>query len=227
MREPGSMRPTSTSTRRSRATSQVSRPFARFWHVARPRQPFALVRAAHACPSRTLASWSRSAFLRLSATVLTTLQWMAMGRNRSHVPAFGFVVGQYDVESCTRSPARFWLPVCGNIARSGIVLWLECDGTFLRDEDSPVGFEIGTVRRVALEHRKKRFVTSETAPELVVHPSWPTIALHDKPSVSSTKTDRWGCRMILLGDEDDPAALAALKRRAPGAQRWSTGGDDT
>jgi hypothetical protein len=84
----------------------------------------------------------------------------------------GFAIGEHTSEE----PARFVLPVVGNVGARTLIASFACEGiVFLDDEEQPVGLTSHNVIEVHLEWRPERTTKSEY-PELLIQPKWATIA---------------------------------------------------
>lgn len=92
----------------------------------------------------------------------------------------GFVIacGDVPLEKLVREKVRMWLPICGNLDKKGVVLWLAAIGDILKeaDEGTICGITVDEVLEHRVDFQESPFPTA-AYPELKVCPQWPGIPL--------------------------------------------------
>jgi len=89
-------------------------------------------------------------------------------------------------------PVSLAVPVCSNLPRSGVVLWLDADGKAFMKDGHIAGIAIGRVFRVTPEFVNVKFVKNSSRPEMVIHSEWPTVAFGSGPESTTSDASAWG-----------------------------------
>jgi hypothetical protein len=90
-------------------------------------------------------------------------------------------------------PVDLVVPVCANLPRQGLIVWLEMEGSLFLDEDrSPGGIRLGKTRNQRIELRSKRFAMS-CLPEVVLKPDWPTMRFSPDALTLGDPPKDWEC----------------------------------
>lgn len=80
-----------------------------------------------------------------------------------------------DLESC-EAPVKMWVPICMNLPRAGLVVWVLTKGKMLSVEGKVAGFRFGRILDREMEIRSERF-TKSPFPEIVAESGIKTIPL--------------------------------------------------
>ena len=89
-------------------------------------------------------------------------------------------------------PIGLTIPVCSNLPRGGLVLWLNAEGTALLKEKNVGGVVIRKILNISAEFIATGFLKSSSKPELVIHSRWSTVALGPAPEWTTSDASLWG-----------------------------------
>lgn len=148
----------------------------------------------------------------LDDEALHTLAWLAEVATRPKaLDGFGFVIDERPTAEMTTSKMSVGVPVVANLAAHAVVTWLDADATIYEVGDRAVGVRIDSTVGVAVE-RRDPVEKDSSYPELVVHGSWPTVALGQPPTQTGSRPADWGLEIRLPAslDGDDDADQAEL-----------------
>jgi hypothetical protein len=142
----------------------------------------------------------------LDDEALHALAWLAEIATRPQIlDGFGFVIDERPVVEMTQSRMLVGVPIIANLAAHAVVTWLEADATIYEVGDRAVGIRIDSTVGAAVE-RREPVQKSSRYPELVVHGSWPTVALSQPPTQTGSDPAEWGLDLRLpayLDSHDD------------------------
>ena len=114
---------------------------------------------------------------------------------------FGFVLQINEQRDYEEVPVTCELPVIGNLGDHAVVCWLDAEATLLTVNGTAHGIkfdEVGATAVEVIERQKK----GTALPELVVDPTWPTIAIGPRGGEQSPSDAR-----------DWPVALRSMDLR--------------
>lgn len=128
----------------------------------------------------------------LAEETLNTLAWLTQTNETAEwLTGQGFVLDH--TSEYTEEAAELLVPVCANLPRQGVIVWLDMEGSLFHDGDGTVcGVRLGTTRSRIMELRSKRFEMSNF-PEVVIRPNWPTIRLSPEELSLGEPPRDWGC----------------------------------
>lgn len=152
----------------------------------------------------TLPGWADiPAPLRLASTA-DSLHTVALLAEAAMHPAFlerfGFVLETADAQEVAyvEHEVRCELPIVANLGATGVIAWLDVDAILFETEEETSGLKIVHVHRAQLE-AAGRFDKRSEWPELVVHETWPTVALaQPRPRQTSSEAASWGVGLRML-----------------------------
>jgi Domain of unknown function (DUF4365) len=104
----------------------------------------------------------------------------------------GFAIVIVDPTEAEAVPVTLALPVCSNLPRSGLVLWIEAEGKAFLKDGHIAGVNIGRVSRVTPEFVDAKFAKSSSMPELVISSEWPTVVFGQGPELTTSDASVWG-----------------------------------
>ena len=129
----------------------------------------------------------------MSEETLDTLGFLFfLGTTPEKMNGFGFALSDLKGDEL---PVKAWVPICMNLPRNGLVVWLLTEGHVLTHQDKDIGFKFGEILEREIEVPEKRFVKSPW-PEIVVHQDIRTIPLPpptEDVNKHSSDPSTWGC----------------------------------
>jgi len=138
--------------------------------------------------------------------VLHTLAWLAGAATQPQLlDRFGFVLDERPLSEMGLTQARADVPVVANLGGHAVVTWLESEVTLYEVDDQAVGIRFNSVGSITAERRPR--ADKDTAyPELVVHGSWPVVALGPRPAQSTSNPEHWDLEIRFRRDDRDADA---------------------
>ncbi|MCX5868033.1 MAG: hypothetical protein NT009_11285 [Proteobacteria bacterium] len=128
---------------------------------------------------------------------LNTLGFLSkLSKNKSFLDGFGFMIKKIDERYTQKEEKLFKIPICLNLPRSHMVVWLNIKGFLFIYEDKIIGIKINNLLSLDYEIKNNR-LSKSIWPEIVVTKYWPSIQFGQKNLEKGTDKPDWGYSMII------------------------------
>lgn len=97
--------------------------------------------------------------------------------NKNSIKNWGFVMGETEIEKLTHNKRRFLIPLCMNLKKEGVIVWLNVNGTIFEKNQDIVGLKVDNVLDYSIEKSDKPFLTSGF-PSFKICAEWPAISIY-------------------------------------------------